>query len=89
MPKTHDYTKRSFGHDCTFRPRNGGLEASMTGWGNGIGEGDFLLLSNPASSRGSSRYQVKTITYYRDPPDMWKADVVFAPRYEAEKDGQS
>ena len=77
-PETHDYTKRGWGHDYTFDPRRGGLEGRMMGWGFGIQEGDFLILSR--KDGGSTRYRVTHIQYYRDPPDMWRADVEFAPR---------
>lgn len=81
--RTHDYTKRDWGHDFTFDPGRGGLEAKMMGWGFGIQEGDYLVL--PHSKGDTTRYRVARIEYYRDPPDMWRADVTFAPRTKAEK----
>ena len=81
--KTHDYTKRGWGHDYTFEPRRGGMEGSMMGWGLGIEAGDFLVLQQ--SKGGSTRYRVERIEYYEDPQDMWRADVLFAPRAEKEK----
>lgn len=77
-PKTHDYRNavRRWGHDITYRPApNDQLKA--LGWGRGIADGDYLLLSN---GKGDTRYRVDLITYYRDPPDMWKAVLSFAPR---------
>jgi hypothetical protein len=76
--QTHDYTHRFWGHDYTFDPGRGGLEAKMMGWGMGIERGDFLVLAHPQG--GTTRYRVNRIEYYNDPPDMWRADVVFAPR---------
>ena len=75
--KTHDYTNRKWGHDYIFRPINGGMGGSMDGWGFGICRKDFLLLQNGAKS---TRYRVDSISYYSDPPDMWSAEVSFAPR---------
>lgn len=82
MPKTHDYGERGWGHDYTWDPREGGLAGHATGWGCGIQEGDYLLLKShsPDSRDGRTRYQVKSISYYLDPPDMWSAELQFAPR---------
>ena len=79
MSKTHDYTIRCWGHDYTFDPVDGGDRGDMMGWGNGIEQGDFLLLQN---GDGSTRYKVISIKYFGDPPDMWSAKVSFAPREE-------
>jgi hypothetical protein len=76
-PKTHDYTKRGWGHDYIFRPIDGGMRGSMTGWGHGIGDGDYLILQNEGDT---TRYRVDEISYYSDPPDQWRASVTFAPR---------
>ena len=75
--KTHDYTERYWGHDYTFEPIAGGLYGRMMGWGHGIRDGDYLIL---LSGDETTRYKVDSISYYRDPPDMWKAEVSFAPR---------
>lgn len=77
-PKTHDYRdeRRCWGHDITYRPTaNDGLAAS--GWGSGIADGDYVLLSN---GDADTRYRVETISYSRDPSDMWRASLSFAPR---------
>ena len=76
--KTHDYTKRGWGHDFTITTvidRVKQLKAS--GWGYGIRCGDFLLLPNKL---GITRYRVININYYSNPADMWNADLSFAPR---------
>jgi hypothetical protein len=84
--QTHDYTSRGWGHDYTFDPVDGGLRGRMSGWGSGIKAGDFLLLGSVrilAKNRAevkTTRYQVQKIRYASDPPDMWFADVLFAPR---------
>lgn len=76
-PKTHDYTKRGWGHDYIFRPIEGGMRGSMSGWGVGIESGDYLLLQNEGCS---TRYRVDEIEYYSNPHDQWRAQVSFAPR---------
>lgn len=79
---THDYTKRYWGHDYVFHPESGGLKAHMMGWGHGLKAGHFLILQNGA---GSTRYQIKKVKYFDDPPDMWDASVVFSPRQPPNK----
>jgi len=84
--KIHDYTRRAKGHDFTItQVFDGGLKLSMCGWGNGISNGDFLILPN---GNETTRYRVTSIEYYNNPPDMWKATAEFAPRsalYPVEK----
>lgn len=75
--KTHDYTRRGWGHDFTFEPEQGGKQGSMMGWGHGLNNGDYLIL--PVRG-GTTRYQIETVEYFMNPSDMWKASVVFAPR---------
>jgi hypothetical protein len=54
-----------------------GSEATLAGWGEGLKEGDFMLLKNGPDA---TRYKIVTIKYMRDPEDMWAAEVIFAPR---------
>lgn len=75
--RIHDLTKRHWGHDYTFEPIDSGMQGRMTGWNAGIHKGDYLILQNGADT---TRYKVKTIKYYPDPPDMFNATVEFAPR---------
>ena len=76
--KTHDFTKRTWGHDFTSNPLDpDGLKLSIMGWAIGIETNDYLILPNGS---GTTRYQVDTITYFRDPSDMFKAVAHFAPR---------
>ncbi len=77
---THDYTARYWGHDYTFTPIDGGRKGSAMGWGDGLRVGDYIILEHKGSRNGSSRYRIKSVEYYRDPPDMWSADLEFAPR---------
>lgn len=81
-PATHDYGpgRRGWGHDYAFTPQDGGIRASMSGWGHGISEGDYLLLESSKAADGRARYRVDRIEYCRDPQDMWFAEVSFAPR---------
>lgn len=82
MSRTHDYTERSWGHDFTIqRAENGGMNLGASGWGRGIRAGDFLILPNKDST---TRYEVERITYYHDPPDMWRAGLKFSPRKDSE-----
>ena len=39
-------------------------------------------VGEPAASEAerTARYRVETIRYYVDPPDMWSATLIFAPR---------
>lgn len=82
---SHDYTKskRYWGHDIYYTPQNNGMQLNAGGWGKGINNGDFILLTNPASGM-DTRYQVDSITYEIEPSDMWRAVLIFSPR---QKDG--
>lgn len=83
---THDYTDRvcRWGYDIIFHPvTDDGVHAYAIGWGRGIEPGHFILLSNGPDR--TTRYRVESIDYYRDPPDMWKGAVVFAPRPTGEE----
>lgn len=76
--KTHDYTDRSWGHDYfILTVIDKGQQLMAGGWGNGISQSDYLILSNGA---GTTRYLVEKIRYEYDPPDMWFATLKFAPR---------
>lgn len=82
QPKIHDYTIARRGHDGVFTAKEGteGHEGSGRGWGEGIAVGDFLLFAGP--NGGSSPYRVTKITYYRDPPDMWAAELVYDAKWK-------
>lgn len=80
-PQTHDYTRKTWGHNYeVMAVKRGGMELRLCGWGHGIKEGDYLILENGS---GSTRYKVESIAYRTDPPDMWFANAVFAPRQAA------
>jgi hypothetical protein len=77
-PQTHDYTRRTWGYDySTIAVLEGGMRLRLVGWGEGIQADDYLILPNDGET---TRYQVEKIDYRIDPPDMWFADAVFAPR---------
>jgi hypothetical protein len=80
-PRTHDYRdrRRCWGHDITYRPINGGQTLSAQGWGRGLNEGDYILLSNGSAD---TRYRIGGVRYSLDPEDMWTATLVFDPRTE-------
>lgn len=78
--QTHDYTKRTWGHDfSTVKVIDGGFRLKLAGWGLGIKPGDYLILPN---GDATTRYQVEHIDYRSDPPDMWFAEATFASRQE-------
>lgn len=93
-PFTHDFGpgRRFWGHDYSIsKIHDGGQRLRVSGWGHGgrlIREGDYLLLEAKGGKR-ATRYLVAKIQHVMDPPDMWHADLVFAPRLyntQAEKD---
>lgn len=77
----HDFTNKQkrFGWDVAFNPKDGGLQAAITGWSDKvvINAGDYLLLSN---GEATTRYRITSIRYYSDPSDMFRAEAEFAPR---------
>lgn len=82
--KTHDYTRRAWGHNFSIiKIFDGGMRLSMMGWGHGISKGDFIILPN---EKETTRYLIKSIKYKNDPPDMWRATVEFAPRARLARD---
>jgi MioC protein len=70
QPKGHDYTQYDCNHDYIFEVAEQGNWGYMTGQGQGINQGDHLILSNGSNIL---RYQVESIDYYSNPPDMWIA----------------
>lgn len=86
---THDYTKRGWGHDYAITDvRANGQQISMTGWGRGIRQGDYLLIESQSTEPGANpdtRYRVKSIRYCDDPSDMWSMEATFASRPPVEE----
>jgi hypothetical protein len=85
--RTHNYTKRFrfWGHNFGYRLIKGDDERlDAWGWGEGISEGDYILLTNPANGE-ETRYQFEKISYHSNPSDMWEATLLYAPR-QAEGD---
>jgi hypothetical protein len=69
----HDYTNLVGGRDYVLNISNLRLEHKeyyMTGYGKGIKPRDYILLEN---SCGITKYQIKQIEYYHNPPDLWIA----------------
>ncbi len=84
-PVTHDYRGRSWGHDYVFTATADG-QGTMQGWGprgGHIEAGDYLILATDDPQ--GTRYRVEAVSYYHDPPDMWRARVSFAPRTAEER----
>lgn len=86
--KVHDYTRRFWEHDYTYKPRNGGLQAEMMGWGLGLETGDYLLLASRNASDPPACYQIYFLLYMHNPQDMWQADVHFVPGTDVPDDAQ-
>ena len=75
---THDFSSKRWGWNYNITSiRDEGLNISICGWGVGISNGDFLILTNGSDT---TRYRVQSIDYYRDPHDMWVAEASFSPR---------
>lgn len=80
ISQTHDFTVSRWGRAVgTWDTDDGGVTARITGWGRGVKQGDYILLSH--NNGDPTRYRVERIEYYNDPPDMWRAEVRFAPRF--------
>ncbi len=72
----HDFTTPMWGRDIVYKPiDNTGLRANVTGWKSSIRKGDVLQLKG--DNGGKVFYRVNTISYYRDPSDMFRAEVSF------------
>ena len=59
------------------------MELHMMGWGQGISDGDYMLIKGQSTQPGvnkDTRYQVKTVRYLGNPSDMWSIIATFAPR---------
>lgn len=84
---THDFGpgRRCLGHDyCIDKVHDSGQRVQASGWGHDgrlIQEGDYLILDK--GSGRATRYQVQKIERVMDPPDMWFAELMFAPRQHA------
>lgn len=86
MGRTHDFGpgRRCWAHDYTIdQVIDEGQNLRASGWGHDgalIQEGDYLLLGGSSTGKRTTRYQVQKIERVMDPPDMWFADLSFAPR---------
>ncbi|HEJ7283097.1 TPA: hypothetical protein SMF87_004549 [Serratia marcescens] len=76
----HDYTRpnRRWGHDIHYSLMDqNGHRLRAGGWGEGIEQGDYILLTNGPDT---TRYQVESIDYFVDPRDQWSGILAFSPR---------
>lgn len=82
-PRTHDYTRRYWGHDYQLiRVIDGGQQLRLGIFGRRFAVGDFLILQN---RDGSTRYRITEITDHpMDPGDLWFVTAEFAPRSEGD-----
>lgn len=70
---------RTIGHDYTFQPKTeDGTKAVVMGWCSEptlVNKDDVLVLVGP--NGGGSPYRVVEVKRYLDPPDMFRAKVVY------------
>jgi MioC protein len=66
----HDYRCLHSGIDYVFEPINTGIKGYMTGVGEGVKSGDWIILEY---QKQTFSYQVKEIDYYSSPANMWTA----------------
>ncbi|EOI5715321.1 hypothetical protein ACMS0D_001591 [Cronobacter turicensis] len=80
--KTHDFTKPSqrWGHSIGYQLETpDGIRLKAYGWGGGISDGDYLILTNGDST---SRYQVEGIRYMDNVNDQFLCTLVYSPTTE-------
>ena len=70
QPKTHDYSRAQLGSDYIFETIEEGQQGYMTGQGQGMKLGDYVLLPDNSYP---CQYQVEKIDYYCNQPDIWIA----------------
>jgi hypothetical protein len=68
--KVHNYTRRVAGCHYFLSPGESSHQVYMTADGDGVKDGDYILLSDEI---GSTRYHVERIEHYGDSPTMWTA----------------
>lgn len=69
-PRTHDFTKYVCGEDYIWEAGEAPQQAYMTGTGENIRRGDYIILNRQSQLY---RYQIQSIDYYANPDDMWIA----------------
>ncbi|MCI3277585.1 hypothetical protein [Streptomyces cylindrosporus] len=71
-PRAFDYTSErcGWGHNIVIHHVAEDGQVRVSGWGDGIEEGDHLLIDYGGQRQ---RFTVAEIEYHRDPPDMWAA----------------
>jgi hypothetical protein len=76
VPHVHDYTRRYWGKDITYRVVDGQLVGSL--WcPTRVRVGDFLILANGDST---TRYRLTEVRPAMDPDDMYHFTATFDPR---------
>ena len=56
---------------------DGGLKISLSGWGFGLSNDDYIVLKNGGDT---TRYKLDSGEYASNPSDMWIAEASFSPR---------
>lgn len=74
--RIHDYRRRYFGHDYAITSDADPGAPRITGWGDGVRQGDLLLLQ---TDDGACFYQIEVLNRPGDPGDMWFTRCRFVP----------
>src|SRR4051812_31673426 len=75
--RVHDCRQRYWGHDYTLAPNPDPVTARITGWGDGLREGDLLLISRQGG--GACLYEIETLRWADGVSDMWFTTSRFVP----------
>lgn len=77
----HDYRARGWGHDYVWTPdeNSGGKAGRFMGSGHGLQNGDVLVLQGREPNL-VVLYKISQVSYFPDPPDMWKCRGKYAPK---------
>lgn len=68
-PIVHDHAQKVDGIDYVFEITANDSQVYVTGYGEGIKHGDYLVLAQ-------GRYQIQAIDYYANPSCLWVALLV-------------
>jgi len=82
--REHDYSRPTWGHNCVFDSRDGGLTIHghlFAGAPRQPKLGDWLILANGSKT---TRYRITDLRWMGDPDDMWKFSATFDPRMRTE-----
>lgn len=77
---TYDFTHQEAGVDYSFESFNHGIQGYLTGQGGNIKPGVYISLY---IDKILHEYEVREISFYSSPEDMWTAHLVKANRKKA------